>query len=278
MSIQPPIVVKPLFGPLDDLLLDLLKGLSDQDWEKQTIAKAWKVKDVAAHLLDGNLKTLSIQRDGYFGEIAPEKPTYGTLVEWLNELNASWVKAAKRISPKVLIHLLEITGKEVTAYYETLPDYEKAVFPVNWAGETQSQNWMHLAREYTEKWHHQQQIRDAVEVPGIMNKEFYLPVLDTFMKALPFTFSQMKAGKNDMVKISVTGTVESTWYLSKITSGWHVGKTEMQQPTATVEIDADWAWKLFSKSLRSHDIMDRVKISGEERLALRVLEMVSVMA
>ena len=31
----------------------------------QTIAPAWKVKDVAAHLLDTQLRKLSLVRDGY---------------------------------------------------------------------------------------------------------------------------------------------------------------------------------------------------------------------
>jgi hypothetical protein len=33
---------------------------------------------------------------------------------------------------------------------------------VAWAGEAESKNWFHVARDYSEKWHHQQQIREAV--------------------------------------------------------------------------------------------------------------------
>src|SRR5688572_32295034 len=42
------------------------------------------------------------------------------------------------------------------------------------------------AREFTERWHHQQQIRLATNRPGIMTRELYYPVLDCFMRALPF--------------------------------------------------------------------------------------------
>jgi hypothetical protein len=62
-----PIIVKHLFKPLDDQLILLLESLSPEDWNKPTIAKQWTIKDVAAHLLDGNIRTLSIQRDRYFG-------------------------------------------------------------------------------------------------------------------------------------------------------------------------------------------------------------------
>ena len=36
---------------LDKMLIQLLEELSPEDWDKQTIAPKWKVKDVAVHLL-----------------------------------------------------------------------------------------------------------------------------------------------------------------------------------------------------------------------------------
>ncbi|MEL6141821.1 MAG: hypothetical protein AAFU67_09415, partial [Bacteroidota bacterium] len=57
-----------LMPQLDEMLIGLLEGLSLNDWEKQTIAPKWKIKDVAVHLMDGNLRSLSMLRDGYYGE------------------------------------------------------------------------------------------------------------------------------------------------------------------------------------------------------------------
>lgn len=51
-----------LFPVLDKMLIDLLNSLREEEWDTQTVAKLWKVKDVAAHLLDTNLRTLSISR------------------------------------------------------------------------------------------------------------------------------------------------------------------------------------------------------------------------
>lgn len=53
---------------LDEKLIELLSSLTPDEWNAQTVAKRWKVKDVASHLLDGNLRGLSITRDHYFGE------------------------------------------------------------------------------------------------------------------------------------------------------------------------------------------------------------------
>ena len=63
-----PISIVDLIPKLDQLLIYLLEGLSVDDWDKQTIAGRWTVKDVAAHLLDGNLRTLSMLRDNVFSE------------------------------------------------------------------------------------------------------------------------------------------------------------------------------------------------------------------
>ena len=41
------------------------------------------------------------------------------------------------------------------------------------------------AREFTERWVHQQQIRDAVGKPGLTERRWLHPVLDAFARALP---------------------------------------------------------------------------------------------
>ncbi|HTG55299.1 MAG TPA: maleylpyruvate isomerase N-terminal domain-containing protein, partial [Niabella sp.] len=49
-----------LFPILDGMLIGLLESLTEAEWNAPTIARLWKVKDVASHLLDGNLRGLSI--------------------------------------------------------------------------------------------------------------------------------------------------------------------------------------------------------------------------
>lgn len=59
-----PIDVAPLFPGLHAELMTLLRGLRADDWLEPTWAPQWRVRDVVAHLLDGELRRLSIQRDG----------------------------------------------------------------------------------------------------------------------------------------------------------------------------------------------------------------------
>ena len=179
-----------LFALLDDLLVRLLRGLTAEDWKRPTTPN-WTVKDTAAHLLDSNVRRLSIGRDGFWGESFDPKTE--DLTEFVNRLNRNWVAACKRISPALLIDLLESTGKQMSAYIASLDPSGPATFPVSWAGESNSLNSFDIAREYTEKWHHQQQIRDAVGKPGILSRELYAPVIETFMLALPFCYRNTKA-------------------------------------------------------------------------------------
>lgn len=57
-----PTLPAALFTPLSDALVALLGGLEARDWERPTISARWNVREIAAHVLDGQLRRLSFQR------------------------------------------------------------------------------------------------------------------------------------------------------------------------------------------------------------------------
>jgi len=273
-----PINVLHLFPLLDTHLVDLLRSLNEDDWQQPTIAKKWTVKDVAAHMLDGNLRTLSFIRDQYVGEKPGNIETYSDLVTYLNKINAEWTTAARRLSPRVITDLLESTGKEYVSVLQALDPWEDAVFSVAWAGEEISKNWFHIAREYTEKWIHHQQIRDALNKPGIMTREFFYPFIDTFMCALPQTYKYTEAVVGSSVMIRITSELGGEWHINKTEEGWVLRHTTRVEPLTVVEMDPDTAWRLFSKGISPEAAYEKVKITGAEALGKVALGMVSVMA
>ena len=272
-----PIDVVGMLPLIDQQLMALLRSLEPADWQKPTVAKLWSVKDVAAHLLDGNIRVLSMLRDGFRGE-NPSINSYQDLLDFLNGLNADWVKAMKRVSPEMLILLHELTGPLYCRYYASLDPFDQAGFAVDWAGESESKNWMHIAREYTEKFLHQQQIRDAVGKPGIMTREIFYPFIDIFMRALPHTFRHTAAARGTCVQLAVTGGIGGSWFLTRQNNSWDLVKETSYQPATIVELAPDDAWKLFSKSIRAEQIRDKINIQGDPQLAAIALGMVSVMA
>lgn len=273
-----PIQTLHLFPKLDKMLIELLSSLTDDEWNSQTVAKLWKVKDVAAHLLDGNIRGLSISRDGYFGEKAENINSYQDLVAFLNNLNLTWTSATKRISPKLLTFLLEVTGQQYTQHLHSLDPYSNAIFSVAWAGQEVSPNWFHIAREYTEKFLHQQQIRDAIHKPRIMTKEFFYPFIDTLMFAFPFTFREVQADSGTIVTVVVTGDIGGQWNIEKTEAGWILRKEITKKSDAIVKIDPNTAWKLFSRSWKPEHVIDKVEIMGNRTLGENALRMVAFMA
>jgi uncharacterized protein (TIGR03083 family) len=263
--------VAPLLTTLDHKLIELLHSLTPEEWNQQTVARLWKVKDVVAHLLDTNLRVISIFRDHHFGE----QPGSEGLVPFLNRLNADWVQAMKRVSPAMLITLHEMTGPLFCNYLQSLDPMGLSPLPVAWAGESESRNWMEIAREYTEKWLHQQQIRDAVGKPGIMTREFFYPFINIFMFALPYTYSNVIADDGTIIKVTVD---DDSWLLAREGDHWLLKEQAVIDPATEVILNADTAWKLFSKSWRPEQIADKVIIKGNRQLGEIALTMVSVMA
>lgn len=263
---------------LDQKLIELLESLDQDDWHRQTVAKLWTVKDVVAHLLDGNIRILSGLRDEYSTE-TPAINSYQDLLDYLNQLNAEWVQAMKRVSPSMLIELHKQTGAPFYQYYKSLDPLDKAVYSVAWAGEHESKNWMHIAREYTEKFLHQQQIRDAVDKQDIMTDEFYLPFLDVCMYALPHALREVRADEGSIVQMNITGAVSGTWWAVYDGKNWG-RQQEISQASVTTEVSIDYyaSWKLFSKSLRPEDLSDHITIRGNQELGEKAAAMVSFMA
>jgi hypothetical protein len=86
-------------------------------------------------------------------------------VAFLDRLNQTWVEATRRISPRLLCELVAFTGEAAWRYLASL-DPLALEGRVSWVGPDPVPNWLDVAREYTERWTHQQQIRDAVGMPG----------------------------------------------------------------------------------------------------------------
>ncbi len=270
--------VIPLFPELDRQLISLLSSLTEEQWHLPTVAKQWRVKDVAAHLLDGNIRTLSASKHGYAGDPPGELHNYRDLVAYLNRLNADWVTAMKRVSPQMLCLLLKLTGLLYREYISSLDPLMPAQYAVAWAGETESLNSFHVAREYTEKWIHQQQIRHAIGDNTLLAEKYFAPLIDTFFTALPYHYRALQPESPRSVQIIITAEKHLARYLNYTEGKWSVSDSAAASFSAEIEIPAGIAWQLFSKSLTPQEAEALVKCSGDTTLARHLLALVSVMA
>jgi len=270
-----PILTGPWFGEVRRELLSLLKDLTEEEWALPTAAPKWNVRDVALHILGGDLGNLSRRRDGF--RLPADLSSYAKLVAFINEINAQWVAAGQRISARVLIDLTEHLGRQADEYFAGLDPFATGE-AVDWAGDGPAPVWFDVAREYTERWHHQQQIRDASGRPGLYEKRIFEPVLDTFVRGLPHTFRDVETARGIVIQLSVTGALQKTWSLVRGDASWKLFDGADQRNDAAVTIKAEDAWKIFTRGIRGEEAVRRAELTGDRRLGEKILQMVSVIA
>ncbi|MCL4562277.1 MAG: maleylpyruvate isomerase family mycothiol-dependent enzyme [Chloroflexi bacterium] len=272
-----PVIVTDLFPELLDELLALLSSLSDQDWQKPTACTGWSVKDVALHMLGGEIGNLSWRRDGYTIESEASITGWEELVAYLNRWNQDWVQSARRISTRLLIDLLGHTGTQLNALFSSLDPFAVGS-PVSWVGPEPAPVWLDLAREYTERWHHQQHIRDAVDRPGMKTPRYQSPALEAFVWAMPRAFQEAEAPEDTTVTLSITGPSGGRWSVRKEGIGWKLYSGAPAHPEAEAMVDEDNAWRLFTRGLNPRAAREAVGFTGDRVLGEYVLEMVSIIA
>ena len=268
--------VTRLLRPERASLLALLESFTDRRWRAPTVCPGWSVKDVALHLLGDDLGLLSRRRDGFAPAGAPAEPgDWQELVAFLERLNQTWVQAARRISPRLLCELLAVTGEATRRYLAALDPFAMEGH-VAWVGAEPVPNWLDVAREYTERWTHQQQIRDAVGVPGLKQPRFLAPVLATFVHALPRAFAAVPAPAGAAVEVAVRGDGGGRWVLTRAPDGWRLAAGTARRPLARVALDAETAWRLWTRGIRQDAARAAVSVSGDRTVGLRVLDAVAI--
>jgi uncharacterized protein (TIGR03083 family) len=279
MAIQPnslkPILCAHLLRQVDEKLTDLLSALAPSEWELQTVAPLWKVRDVAAHLLDTALRKLSLVRDSCYVEATGVR-SQQDVISLVNRLNLEGVTVYRRLSPQVLIAMMKLATKQSAEFHESLDPFAAATFNVSWAGEETSLNWFDTARELTERWHHQQQIRLATHRPGIMTRDLYHPVLDCFLRGLPHAFLEVEASPGTVLVVEISGECGGQWFLERGPATWNLVPGSGSDFTARVIVPQELAWRLFTKGVDRSSARAQLEFEGDRDLGEKILHLTAI--
>jgi uncharacterized protein (TIGR03083 family) len=270
-----PILCAHLLRKVDEQLIELLSALAPNEWELQTVAPLWKVRDVAAHLLDTALRKLSLVRDSCYVETADIR-SQEDVIALVDRLNREGVTVYRRLSPQVLIDLLRLATRQSAEFHESLDPFAAATFNVSWAGEKTSLNWFDTARELTERWHHQQQIRLATHRPGIMTRDLYHPVLDCFLRGLPHAYFEVMASPGTVLLVEISGECGGQWFLERGTETWNLVPRSANEFSARVTVPQELAWRLFTKGIDRSSARAQLKIDGNRDLAEKILSLTAI--
>ncbi len=272
-----PVLVADLFPAERAALLEVLGGLDERQWATPTLCPAWSVKDVVCHLLGNDLGLLSRSRDGFDAGRVDDDLPWAAFVAALGSLNQSWVDVAGRFSTRVLCELLAFTGSLVDTYVAGV-EPEGTGETVSWAGTGAAPNWLCVARELSERWTHQQQVREAVGRPGLKEARFLGPVLDTFVRALPHTYRYASSAPGTSLRLTITGDAGGTWLLVRDEDAWHFAADAPGPPTTEVTLDQETAWRLFARAIGREDARSRTTVTGNVALGILVLDTVAIIA
>ena len=270
--------VLSVFPTLNKELIYLLKSLKPSDWDKKTVCSDWTIRDIAIHLLDTNIRKLSTGRDGHSYLKNKQFATYEELIIHLNQLNADYINAMRRVSTNILIEMIEKYQHELLNYFDELDPFDMTISPDSWAGKEHSENWFDIAREYSERWLHQQQIRFALNDQKLLSREYYLPFLKTAMQALPYTYYKIKGPIGATVKLEIVGDAGSSWVIKREKNNWTFIDNDIANSDALVYIDQQIAWLIFSKGIKPLDAQQYYQLHGDTELASHALDLAAVMA
>jgi hypothetical protein len=180
------------------------------------------------------------------------------------------------VSPQIICELIRRYDPELVRLFEAL-DPDALGLGVVWAGEWESRIWFDIAREYTEKWHHQQQLRDATDRPPLYEPGLCLPVLQTFARGLPFAYRGLQASSGTAISISA-GLPGGEWTLRRIGNDWALWARADKNSATSIVVSADALRRLWTKGITPEEARRHAQIRGDNAHADPLFGFVAIMA
>lgn len=237
-----------LFAVERDRLNELLADLQAGDWQQPSPCPGWSILGLCCHLLGDDFGLLARHRDGHYGTPSPGGATEGEFVSWLDELQAEWVRASRRLSPRLVTELLRWAGPQIADTFRR-EDPRARTASVSWAGPGPAPVWLDQARELSEYWIHRQQILQGLGRPSDLRADLAGPVLDGLRWAYPYRLAQARAQPGDTVTITITGPVTKIWRLVAAESGWQFADQPGSRRAASLAMSTEQAWRLLTNNL-----------------------------
>jgi hypothetical protein len=148
---------------------------------------------------------------------------------------------------------------------------------VVWAGEWVSPNWFDIAREYSEKWHHQQQLRDATGRPPLYAPELFVPALETFCRALPHAYRQLSLPDGAALGITLGEPAPLGWTLRRQKNAWQLFAGADAAALTTVSLSPDLAWRLWTRGVSKAAARGGIQVVGDPAHAAPLLDCVAIL-
>jgi uncharacterized protein (TIGR03083 family) len=243
---------------------ELLSGLPDSAWSTPSALPGWTVHDIVAHII-GTESMLS-------GEQAPETVSDGTALPHVrNEIgaaNENWVQAWRAKTPQeALARFRAVTSQRAQVLMSMTQEEFDAP---SWTPVGQGTYGRFMQIRLFDCWMHEQDIRDAVGIPGHEDGPCAESSVDEVVKALGFIIGK-RAGAPDgaAVTIQLTGPVHRSIHV--VVDGRAKVVPALDRPaTATLGISSTLFMRLAGGRVDPGPHVVEVSRDGDLELAERV--------
>jgi uncharacterized protein (TIGR03083 family) len=253
-------------------LLAILDALEPDDWWRGTPCPAWTVHDLVLHVLAGDFGVLSILRDHHEAPLPSGSDV--SLAEAIDDLNpgglgvppekTAWVRAAGgRLSPRMLRGLLTWAGEETHHFFAAVAYDAPTRMGVSWAGAPPSPHVLEVARQYTERWLHQQQLREAVGRGPLTDPILNRVLLQALAHCLPVAYDDTPAPDGTTVRLEITDFPTLTIVLRRHATGWRlVAARGVVDPECTVAAPGEPLWRAWTTNGTRGDLRAAATVAG----------------
>jgi uncharacterized protein (TIGR03083 family) len=253
-------------------LLSILDALATDDWQQGTPCPGWTVHDLVLHLLGDDFGALSILRDRHGAPLPAHSAV--SLAEAIDELNpgglgvppetTAWVRAsAGRLSPRMLRGLLRWSGDETHHFFAAVAYDAPSAMGVSWAGAPPSPHVLEVARQYTERWLHQQQLREATSRGPLTDPILTRVLIQALVHCLPVAYADTPAPAGAAVRLEVTDFPTVRIGLRREEPGWRlVPGREVSDADCTIAAPAEPLWRAWTTNGTTADLRAAATVQG----------------
>jgi hypothetical protein len=182
-------------------------------------------------------------------------------IAWLDNVQIEWVRAARRLSPSLVVELLDWAGPRLVETFRGQDPRSRTAY-VSWAGQDEVPVWLDQFRNLSEYWIHRQQLHQALGLPSDLRADLATPILEALPWAYPFRLGQVRCEPGDTVSITISGPTSLTWHLVATPIGWDFGSQPGLRRAGMLTMTTEQAWRLLTNNLTGFE-QAKLELSGE---------------
>ena len=245
---------------------EFLGGLPDAQWDSPSPLPGWSVRDLVAHIV-GTEASLS-------GESLPASEVDLRSLEHVRNdigaLNEAWVQSLRSSAPAdVLARFRQLTGLRAAA----LEAMSQAEFDApSWTPAGQGTYGRFMEIRVFDCWMHEQDMRDAVGIPGHGGGPGAELSVDEIVRALGYIVGKRAgAPSGSLVSLVLTGPVTRSVHVAVDGRASVVDEPD-REATVVLSLSSDVFARLAGGRVPVASRVNEVLISGDAELGRRVLE------